>query len=144
VLEDGGNEDETIAALLHDAIEDQGGNATRQEIDRQFGAQVSAIVEGCTDSEIIPKQPWRERKEKHLRSLTTASSAILRVMTADKLHNARSIAVELKQGNGVWDKFKGGEAGTLWYYQQFLDEVRRCGYDSPMLRELGEIVGRWE
>jgi (p)ppGpp synthase/HD superfamily hydrolase len=144
VLEDKGNEDEAIAALLHDAIEDQGGDVMRQEIACQFGAQVSAIIEGCTDSDVIPKRPWRERKEEHLRSLSTASLATLRVMTADKLHNARTIAVELRQGNGVWDKFKGGEAGTLWYYRQFLEKVRRRGYDSPMLRELAEIVGRWE
>jgi (p)ppGpp synthase/HD superfamily hydrolase len=145
VMEDGGNEDETIAALLHDAIEDQGGDETRQAIGDQFGSEVSAIVEGCTDTDIDPKPPWRERKEQHLRSLATASISVLRVMMADKLHNARSIVWEAQQrGDAVWDKFKGGKAGTLWYYQSFLQEVRRRGCDSPMVQELDKIVRRWE
>jgi (p)ppGpp synthase/HD superfamily hydrolase len=145
VMEDGGNEDEAIAALLHDAIEDQGGDATRQAIGHQFGTQVSAIIEGCTDTDVYPKPPWRERKEQHLRSLATASMSTLRVMTADKLHNARSIAWETQQrGDEVWDKFKGGKAGTLWYYQAFLREVQRRGFESPMLFELGKIVEEWE
>ena len=66
VLDYGGTEDEAIAALLHDAVEDQGGDATRQEIIRRFGPEIAAIVDGCTDAETIPKPPWRKRKEDYI------------------------------------------------------------------------------
>ncbi len=68
-LEYGGGEDEAIAALLHDAVEDQGGAATRAEILRRFGVEVTAIVDGCTDTDTIPKPPWRARKEAYIAEL---------------------------------------------------------------------------
>ena len=69
VMEYGGNEDEAIAALLHDAVEDQGGEATLEEIRRRFGSAVAEIVEGCTDTLVTPKPPWRQRKEAYLARL---------------------------------------------------------------------------
>ena len=72
VLEDGGDEDEAIAALLHDAAEDQGGLKTLEEIRRRFGEQVAAIVDGCTDTYETPKPPWRGRKETYLEHLRSA------------------------------------------------------------------------
>lgn len=138
VLEDGGTEDEAIAALLHDAIEDQGGDAVRQEIRQRFGAEVSAIVEGCTESDSQPKPPWRERKAASLKVLETASEAVQRLALADKLHNAKSMLTEYRQcGDQVWHKFRGGREGTLWYYQQFIQTVRS---DSPYLEELNQVV----
>src|SRR3954449_6057545 len=68
-LEHGADEDQAIAALLHDAIEDQGGAATREEIRRLFGDRVTSIVDACTDSEVEPKPPWRPRKEAYIAHL---------------------------------------------------------------------------
>ena len=86
VLDYGGDEDEAIAALLHDAIEDQGGPAARAEILRRFGERVAAIVEGCTDTDAFPKPPWRQRKEAFLERLRTAAPSVRLVVAADKLH----------------------------------------------------------
>ena len=138
VLEDGGTEEEAIAALLHDAIEDQGGEQTRQEIRQKFGQTVSEIVEGCTESDTVPKPPWRERKEAHLEKIRGASRSVQRVVLADKLHNARSTLAECQQkGTEVWDKFKAGRDGALWAYRQFLLIEQS---ESPMLKELERVV----
>lgn len=91
VLEEDGDEDEAIAALLHDAVEDQGGQARLEDIGSRFGDRVAEIVEGCTDADTIPKPEWQERKERHLAHLRGASSSVLEVSAADKLHNARAI-----------------------------------------------------
>ncbi len=118
VLEMGGTEDETIAALLHDAVEDQGGAKTLDKIRTMFGENVAGIVAECTDSFTTPKAPWRIRKEKYLRHLKHASLSALRVSLADKLHNARTILLDLNEfGEDVWDRFNGGKEGTLWYYR---------------------------
>src|ERR1700677_4197364 len=94
VLEHGGDEDEAIAALLHDAIEDQGGQATRQQIAERFGARVARIVEGATEGDLQPKPPWRERKEAHLTRLLEADRSVQLVVAADKLHNVRSLILD--------------------------------------------------
>ncbi len=119
VLEAGADEDEAIAALLHDAIEDQGGAAMREEIRRRFGGRVAAIVDACSDAETLPKPPWRERKERFLASLHDAEPAVLRVVAADKLYNVRSLlrAYE-QQGEALWARFRGGREGTLWYHRE--------------------------
>src|ERR1051325_12202408 len=90
-LEHGADEDEAIAALLHDAVEDQGGAPTREEIRRRFGDRVVEIVDGCTDAETVPKPPWRERKERYIAHVAEASPSVRLVSASDKLHNARSI-----------------------------------------------------
>lgn len=121
VLEDGGNEDEAIAALLHDAIEDQGGATTRAEILRRFGPTVAAIVEGCTESDITPKPPWKDRKQAYLTHLRQAPASVLRVALADKLHNVRSILADHQGvGEAVWDRFNAEKSEILAYYQAFL------------------------
>ena len=118
VLDYGGTEDEAIAALLHDAIEDQGGAATRDEVRRHFGEQVVAIVDGCTDAETIPKPPWRERKEAYVAHIGDASRSVRLVSAADKLHNVRSILADYRQvRDEVWKRFTGERDGTLWYYR---------------------------
>ena len=125
VLEDGGNETEAIAALLHNAVEDQGGAATREKIRERFGNEVTVIVDGCTDAETIPKPPWRERKERYIEHLRNAPPSVVRVSLADKLHNARSVLMDLRRyGAAVWDRFKGGKDGTMWYYRAVLDAVQ--------------------
>jgi (p)ppGpp synthase/HD superfamily hydrolase len=124
VLEYGGGRDEAIAALLHDSIEDQGNDypggagALRAKIAGDFGLQVLAIVEGCTDADTVPKPPWRKRKERYIAHVRHASDAIRLVSCADKLHNARTIVADLREiGPAVFERFKGGRDGTLWYYE---------------------------
>jgi (p)ppGpp synthase/HD superfamily hydrolase len=144
VLEDGGTEEEAIAALLHDAIEDQGGAKTRDEIRQKFGDNVVAIVNGCTDSEVFPKPPWKERKEAYIRHISEATLEVRRVSLADKLHNARSILADwYKIGEAVWDKFKGGKEGTLWFYQSFLAAQKEAGC-SFLSEELERVVRKIE
>jgi (p)ppGpp synthase/HD superfamily hydrolase len=144
VLEDGGDEDEAIAALLHDAVEDQGGLRTLEEIHRRFGERVADIVEGCSDAVIHPKPPWRERKLAYLEHLRTASASVRRVSLADKLHNARTILADLEQdGDGVWERFNGGKQGSLWYYRSLL-EIFQSGPDSQMLREFAHVMAKIE
>ncbi len=151
VIEDGGGEDEAIAALLHDAIEDQGGDATRQEIRRRFGDRVTAIVDGCTDADTQPKPPWRERKEQFLASLAHASTEVRRVTTADKLHNVRSTLWEFREhGDAIWHRFKGGKEGTLWYYREVVNLLQASeaqegsGSHSWLVEELNRAVTELE
>ncbi|TFI52648.1 HD domain-containing protein [Mastigocladus laminosus UU774] len=144
VLEDGGSEDEAIAALLHDAIEDQGGAKTREEIRQQFGEKVVSIVDGCTESEVIPKPPWKERKQDYIERMRHACPEVQRVSQADKLHNARSILTDWYQdGETVWNKFKGGKEGTLWYYRSLLGVYQQAG-SSFLSEELGRVIAQLE
>jgi len=125
-LEYGANEDEAIAALLHDAIEDQGGAPTRAAIRAQFGDTVAAIVEGCSEILSLPKPPWRARKEGYLQRIPQASPSVRLVSAADKLHNARSLLRDYRRlGESLWQRFTGGKEGTLWFYRTLADEVPR-------------------
>lgn len=144
VLEDGGDEDQAIAALLHDAIEDQGGTKTREEIRQRFGEKVVSIVDGCTEDETLPKPPWKERKLNYLEKMRFASSEIRRVALADKLHNARSIVADWEQeGEKVWHRFKGGKEGTLWFYRSFL-EIYQQKVSNSFTQELARLISRLE
>lgn len=140
VLEHGGDEDEAIAALLHDAIEDQGGDRARREIRARFGEPVVDIVEGCTDADVQPKPPWRQRKEAYLAHLPRASPSVLLVSCADKLYNARTILADLRRiGDELWGRFRGGRDGTLWYYQALVEVFTRTG-PPPLAAELARVV----
>ncbi len=140
VLEDGGSEDEAIAALLHDAVEDQGGQATRKEIKQRFGETVVAIVDGCTESDTIPKPPWRDRKQRYLEQLRQGSPSVRRVALADKLHNARTILFDYQQhGENVWSAFSAGKEGVLWFYHSLL-QLYPLTQSSPMVEELRQVV----
>ena len=142
VLEDGGDEDEAIAGLLHDAVEDVGSAEIREEILVQFGERVASIVDGCTESCTIPKPPWRDRKLRYIEQMRGASPSVLRVSMADKLHNARSILADRdREGEAVWDKFKGGKAGTLWFYRSLLEIYRQAG-SNFLVFEIERIVDR--
>ena len=143
-LEHGANEDEAIAALLHDAIEDQGGAATREEIRRRFGDHVVEIVDGCTDAEVIPKPPWKERKERYIAHVSTAPASVRLVSAADKLHNARSLVLDYRLcGEKLWERFKGGKEGTLWYYRALVEAYRAAG-STPLIEELDRVVSELE
>ena len=140
VLTHGGDEDEAIAALLHDAVEDQGGRARLRDIRKKFGARVARIVEGCTDAYGEPKQPWLERKKQYLRHLRHSDAAVRLVSAADKLYNAREILMDLQRsGAEVWSRFKGGKNGTIWYYRQVAKILRRAG-PRELVAELEEVV----
>jgi (p)ppGpp synthase/HD superfamily hydrolase len=141
VLTDGGDEDQAIAALLHDGPEDQGGRATLADIERRFGAHIAQMVEACTDTFDVPKPPWRPRKEQYLQHLQTASPEVRRISLADKVNNARSILDDqLRVGNGVFDRFTGGKEGTLWYYEALAQEFANDA--SPMAVDLRWVVDK--
>ena len=145
VIENGGTEDEAIAALLHDAVEDQGGAQIRDEIRRRFGDNVAAIVDGCTDTDQTPKPPWRARKEDHLTHLSDASPAVLLVSLADKLHNARTIVQDHRvMGAEIWKRFTGGKEGTLWYYRALVEAFRAREQFSALVDELDRVVSEME
>ena len=126
VLEAGGDEDLAIAALLHDVVEDCGGAPMLKEVRRRFGARVAKVVDGCTDADVYPKPPWRERKEKYIRRLRQEGPGTRLVSAADKLNNVRSILSDYRVlGESVWSRFNGGRDGTLWYYRTLRDEFLR-------------------
>lgn len=128
VLEDGGDEGQAIAALLHDAVEDQGGIPVLEAIRVRFGDRVADIVDGCTDSYTVPKLPWRERKISYIEKLRFETGDIRRVSLADKVHNARMIVSSLLQkGDTIWASFNGGRDGTLWYYSELLKVFQQTG-----------------
>ena len=140
VLEAGGDEDLAIAALLHDVVEDCGGAPVLKEVRRRFGKRVAHVVDGCTDTDLDPKPPWRQRKEDYIAHLRTADADTRLVSAADKLHNVRSIVATYREiGDRVWERFHGKRDGTLWYYRTLLDEFQRKK-SSPLIRELERAV----
>lgn len=144
-LEFGADEDEAIAALLHDAVEDAGGQSRLEDLRVRFGERVAEIVWGCTDTELTPKPPWKERKSAYIATLAQASPSVRLVSCCDKLHNARSIVRDLKtQGTQAWDKFTGGKEGTLWYYGTLLAEFRRRDVPAALVDELAQVVAEMQ
>ena len=144
VIEYGGDEEMAIAALLHDAVEDQGGLPRLREIDRKFGKRVAHIVDGCTDSYIEPKPPWLERKKDYVQRVSRESPEVLLVSAADKLSNVRETAHDLRvQGAEVFQRFAGKKDGTLWYYRALVDEFRKTG-SHPLFEELARAVNELE
>lgn len=138
VGENGGSEDEVVAALLHDAIEDTA--ATREELAERFGERVAEIVSLCSDADAHPKPPWRGRKEAYVERARHAPAPVRLVSAADKLHNARSILADLRVlGEGLWERFTGGRDGTLWYYRALVDAYAEAG-PNPVVEELGRVV----
>jgi len=142
VLENGGTENQAIAALLHDAVEDQGGNKTLIKIKELFGDEVAEIVEGCSDAFTDPKPEWKKRKSDYLEKLKSSCDEILLVSLADKIHNARSILHDLlSPEEDIWSKFKGGKEGTLRYYQSLVEIFNTSRY--PVLAaELHQLVNK--
>lgn len=125
VLEAGGDEDQAIAALLHDVVEDCGGAPMLAEVRQRFGERVAHIVDGCTDTYTVPKPEWRQRKLDYLKHLEHADDDTRLISAADKLHNARTILTDLRlHGEPVFARFAGGRDGTLWYYRAVLDVLR--------------------
>jgi (p)ppGpp synthase/HD superfamily hydrolase len=117
-------EDMAIAALLHDAVEDEGGLPRLREIEGKFGPEVAKIVEGCTDSfeeDANRKQEWEVRKASYIERLWNEPPETLLVSVADKLYNARAILEEYRQiGPEVWTRFKRGRKEQLWYFDELI------------------------
>ncbi len=143
VLEFGGNEDEAIGGLLHDAVEDAGGERRLDEICQQFGESVAEIVAGCTETLRRPKPPWRVRKEEFLLRLKQASRSVLLVVGSDKLHNMRCTIRGLhQQGSQFWSHFNCSKPEFLWYFRS-LQEVflsRSGQLPSALLEELTQTL----
>ena len=143
-LEYGASEDEAIAALLHDAAEDQGGAAVLDEIRRRFGDTVADIVAACTDAWTTPKPAWRPRKEAYLARLHTSAGPEHLVSAADKLHNARTILADYRAlGESLWSRFNGGRQGTLWYYRALVEALQAHG-PRLLVEELDRVVSEIE
>lgn len=143
VLEHGGDEDQAIAGLLHDAVEDHG--IEQQPIIRdRFGERVARIVADCTDAEVLPKPPWRERKERYIAHLRDVPIDSALVSCCDKLHNARAIVMDAKtHGLALFDRFSQPREGTLWYYRSLAD-IFAERISSPLSRELSAVVEEME
>ena len=147
VLEEGGDEDEAVAALLHDVVEDQGGRPRLDDVRQRFGERVTYLVEACSDWIDEPKPPWKRRKERYLERVRTEhdDSAIL-VSLADKLYNSRAILRDLKFADDVrtvWDRFSRDRDCVLWYYRSLVEAFgTRTG--GRLFAELEATVGELE
>ena len=118
VGEYGGDEDQAIAALLHDVVEDC--DVSAEEIAALFGARVASIVTVCTDATTHPKPPWQARKEAHVEKVRAATADAKLVIACDKLHNTQSIVRDRRRpsvGESVWSRFSTGREGMVWYLQ---------------------------
>jgi (p)ppGpp synthase/HD superfamily hydrolase len=144
VGENGGTENEVVAALLHDAPEDQGGETRLEDIRERFGAEVAGIVAGNTDTYEDPKPPWRERKEAYVARIVREPDPVRLVSAADKLHNARSVLADLRtMGDALWARFNGGKEGTLWYHRTLVKAFATAG-SNAVVEELDRVVGELE
>jgi len=143
-LEHGATEEEAVAALLHDALEDQARDgATELEIRGQFGDRVLQIVKNCTDAEGEhgkEKPAWRPRKQAYLDHLAGVDASSRLVSASDKLHNARAILADLRtHGEQLWPRFTGGKEGSLWYYRALVEVFRMPRGSDAMMRLVAEL-----
>ena len=146
VIQHGGGEEEVIAALLHDAVEDQGGLPRLDEIRVKFGERVARIVDGCTDSYEASgeKREWGERKRAYIERVAHEPEDVRLVSAADKLANAREILSDYRvEGDAVFTRFSGRKKGTLWYYRTLVDVFRKAG-SNPLIDELDRVVTELE
>ncbi len=140
VLSAGGTEVQAIAGLLHDAAEDQGGQATLDEVRKRFGSDVAKIVADCTDSWVESKPAWRPRKETYLSILPRKPTSSLLVSLADKVDNAEAILNDYRNiGDDLWGRFTGGREGTIWYYRR-LSEIFDAVLPGALARQLALTV----
>jgi (p)ppGpp synthase/HD superfamily hydrolase len=145
-FEFGAGEDEAIAALLHDVIEDVEPPEFARAAVARFGPEVVRLVEGCTDSVAGSKEPWRARKENYLAHLHEADASILLVSASDKLHNARAIVTDLhRYGPEVWERFNAEREDKVWYYRALVDAFRANPAHQPdLVNELDLTVTEME
>jgi GTP pyrophosphokinase len=141
-LEHGANEDEAIAALLHDVVEDQGGKAAADAVRSLFGDEVARIVLACSDTDATPKPPWQERKRRYIEHVKTADRSVSLVSASDKLYNALAIVRDHRQvGPDVWNRFTAGRDQILWYYESLVDAFQaNAAAPAALLGELDRAV----
>lgn len=143
VGEHGGTEDQMIAALLHDVLEDIEGS-TREDLATRFGEAVASAVEALSDTTEHPKPVWKVRKTRYLERLTQESPFVKLVSAADKLHNLQSLLRDLQQhGTIVWERFNAGREEQIWYYQKAVIALG-TGWETPLLAELRDEVAQLE
>lgn len=149
VLEYGGNEDQAIAGLLHDAAEDCGGLPMLETVRVMFGSEVADIVACCTDTFEQPKPEWRPRKEAYIERMRHEPESARLVVTADKLHNLSNTLRDIRaEGAEVWcDRMalsaNGSPEKQLWYYTGCLAALGQHG-NSPLLEEFRRSVAELE
>ena len=145
VLEALGDEDQAIAALLHDAAEDCGGEPRLVEIEEMFGPRVALIVRGCSDSLVEDpknKLDWKKRKEDYIKHLGDADFDVIVVSCADKLHNARAIWTDIQRdGVETIDRFNAPGAEIAWHYSSLLESFASRGAPADLLIPLREVTG---
>lgn len=135
VIENGGSTDEVIAGLLHDAVEDQGGEKTLKLIRKRFGNKVAKIVEECSDTKIIPKPPWLERKKKYLSGMKKSTQSSLFVSLCDKLHNATCIVNDYQRvGRKLWKRFNASSKQVYWYHNSLYINFTKHLRDHKVLK----------
>ena len=141
-LEYGADEDTAIAALLHDAVEDQGGPPIRAEIARRYGEHVAKLVSDVSDTDVTPKPPWRARKEAYIAHVSAAEPGANLISASDKLHNARTLLSDYRVlGEGLWSRFSAGREDVLWYYRSLVTAFRATGHaPKPLVDELDRTV----
>jgi (p)ppGpp synthase/HD superfamily hydrolase len=134
-----GDEDQIIAALLHDYLEDIPGTSAAK-LEARFGPRVRGLVVHLTDSTEDPRPPWRQRKERYLADLTGAPEEVKLVSAADKLHNVTCCVRDYRSDReDLWRRFSGGREGVLWYFRA-VHRALATGWDHPLVDELGEQV----
>lgn len=149
VMEDGGDEEEAIAALLHDALEDHPDQVSLAELEKRFGARVARLVAVCTDTPPDfkggEKPPWRSRKTAYLERLTHEGYPTTRICLADKLHNTRAIVMDHRRlGDKVWQRFRASKADQLWYHRSLVEVFRAGGAPTHLVDELDSLVRELE
>ena len=145
VQRDGGDEDEAIAALLHDSLEDKPADTNPALLSKRFGPRVLALIQLATDTPPDytggSKPPWRGRKERYLQHVRHTRPSDLRVTVADKVDNARALLADYRRvGESLWSRFNAGKADQLWYYQTALAAYKEVGFGGPLLGELDHLV----
>lgn len=146
VIEAGGGQTEAIAALLHDAAEDAGGEAVLTEISESFGADVARIVEECSDTFETPKPPWKQHKQAYIDHVGEASDGAVLVSLADKVDNARAMLRDVRrEGDGLWERFSVNDPQEhLWYYESLLGKFQKRLPDCWLVDELGRVIEAWK
>ena len=149
VLVDGGDEDEAIAALLHDALEDAPDKVTRDDLAARFGDNVRDLVAAVTETPPGyrggPKAPWPERKEAYIEHVPGAGEAANRVALADKVDNARAILADYRvHGEDLWERFNAGREQQLWYYRALVEAFRQADAEGYLFDELERTVAEIE
>ena len=146
MIEWGGDEDMAIAAILHDAIEDQSAQEPRPVIKERFGDRVAELVGGLTDADVEEKPPWLERKKRYFELLRRESDEAVLVSLADKLHNARAMLSDYRSvGDDLLTRFtfnKQGAMPQLWYLKNLLAIYVDGSLSARHAWELRDVIER--